>query len=213
MEEDSPIRWKEISSFVVEFALRSEPHGKHRSYRTIIHHVEGSRTADWEGLATLEAAQWMEQRLAAVVPVRREILDPESLASSLVMHLEVKGVHGLGANAERSSLNSQFLGVFVEKESIGIKVVLDLPVLPDLGTKKNDPLVGVYIQARSRGEGEHTSLVSFEAPGLIGDETTIEYEFDDLHVPTGFHEIYGMAVLYLDQPLMAVTHAQFVRVV
>lgn len=207
--------WQEISSFVVEFAVRRSDGNIGRSYRTIIHHVESAETADWSGLATIEAAQWMEERLVKTIPVRRDFLSKGIETETFNICLTIEGVGGLACDklSKEDVQRSQYLGLFVEKSPLSLKVVVQIPKSPSSESSPTLVPVGIYIQSHSRAGGKLVSLVAFETEIEMNGDSEREYQFDGIYISAGFHQLYTTAVLYHDRPLVASTSAQLIRVV
>ncbi|MGV6817952.1 MAG: hypothetical protein ACWA44_11885 [Thiotrichales bacterium] len=213
-DEERKVEWHELSSFVVEFGVLMAGTQRDNHYRTIIHHIEGGETYTWPSIAAIEAAQWMENRLLQVLPVREEIFHKRGgeLVEQIGIDLRIEKPEpeSCSGGEARHERNNRFLGGVAADSSI--QLMLEV-VLPDFGSIENSikevPL-GIFIHSQTKESV--VTLISRNSVLKLPFKKKVGFKFEGITLPRGFHQIYGMAILYLEKPIFASTDAQVLRV-
>lgn len=211
-DEEPKAEWRELSSFVVEFGIQMSERKRDRHYRTIIHHIEDGETATWQSIAAIEAAQWMENRLVQMLPVREEIIHKRESVRELAIRLSVERLDSdsCAVGKDETDHKNRFLGGVVEDSPIQLVLEVDIPNLVYLESGVKEVPLGIFIHSQSKESV--VTLVSRNSILKLPVKNRLSYKFDGLTLPRGFHQIYGMAILYLDKPMIASTDAHVLRV-
>lgn len=220
--ENSPTKDKcrELASFVVEFSVsHAGGQGAHdgvseNDYLTRVHHIEAGDTKEWQGIAPVEASEWFARVVSK--DLTDSFLMPASLNQSCASELSLS-VEGRGLGEVSSSENkvSTFLGLHLQSTPLSMRICVKASNLNANFTVGETIPVALHINGyQLDDEGAIFVELACEHVSVAYEETlNVECLFEGLELRKGFYRLFGMAILYLEEPVVISSKRHLIQIV
>lgn len=214
----APLSRSELASFIVEFSLankqeRSHELGRSSQYITRVHQLENGDSEEWDGLATVELAQWISKSVA-----RRIIIGSDSpfpikrpFTAEISLNRECNELRGLSLSVLDKS--SRFLGLHISDDLLNLDFRVRVRDLVDDHSNINPVPVGLYINGYRLDGDELIELDSFNFFATPKQDFSLHHLFSDIKLSRGFYRLFGLAVIYLDPPLLVSSEGHLIQIV